>query len=118
MLVDFITQNPQLKTDNTSSTCVIMAASTKKMAGVSDDSSSSDDEELRRCKEAVWETQPNKTKGECCLLCLKCGPKSRLNCSNFNCPEKMPQISVCRMLIVSNSYIIRQKLHEKCTVYF
>ncbi|XP_047447351.1 protein CUSTOS [Mugil cephalus] len=39
-----------------------MAAPGRKMVGVSDDSSSSDDEELRRCQEAVWETQTNKTK--------------------------------------------------------
>ncbi|XP_033476402.2 protein CUSTOS isoform X1 [Epinephelus lanceolatus] len=34
-----------------------MAASTKKMVGVSEDSSSSDDEALKKCREAVWETQ-------------------------------------------------------------
>ncbi|XP_040010546.1 protein CUSTOS isoform X2 [Xiphias gladius] len=57
-----ITQNPQLKTDNTNSTCFIMAAPVKKMVGVSDDSSSSDDEALKRCQEAVWETRTDKGK--------------------------------------------------------
>ncbi|XP_049435411.1 protein CUSTOS [Epinephelus fuscoguttatus] len=39
-----------------------MAASTKKMVGVSEDSSSSDDEALKKCREAVWETQSVKNK--------------------------------------------------------
>ncbi|XP_042276639.1 protein CUSTOS [Thunnus maccoyii] len=39
-----------------------MAAHVKKMVGVSEDSSSSDDEALKRCQEAVWETQAYKTK--------------------------------------------------------
>uniref|UniRef100_A0A4W6F295 Protein CUSTOS n=1 Tax=Lates calcarifer TaxID=8187 RepID=A0A4W6F295_LATCA len=48
-----------------------MAASVKKMVGVSDDSSSSDDETLKRCQEAVWETRPEKKKGEI-LSILSC----------------------------------------------
>ncbi|XP_040010545.1 protein CUSTOS isoform X1 [Xiphias gladius] len=73
-----ITQNPQLKTDNTNSTCFIMAAPVKKMVGVSDDSSSSDDEALKRCQEAVWETRTDKGKGESWFFwfCLWCETKS------------------------------------------
>ncbi|XP_053180955.1 protein CUSTOS [Scomber japonicus] len=39
-----------------------MAAHAAKMVGVSEDSSSSDDEALRRCQEAVWDTQLTKKK--------------------------------------------------------
>lgn len=51
----------------------IMAARVKKMVGVSEDSSSSDDEELKRCQEAVWETQTNKTKGEFSVIFVRLG---------------------------------------------
>lgn len=43
-----------------------MAAPAGKVLGVSEDSSSSDEEERKRFQEAVWETQTNKARGECC----------------------------------------------------
>lgn len=42
-----------------------MAAPAGKMRRASDDSSSSSDEEaLRRCQEAVWESKPDRQKGD------------------------------------------------------
>lgn len=45
------------------STWLIMAARAGKMERDSGGSSSSDEEELRRCRDAVWETPSDKKKG-------------------------------------------------------
>lgn len=55
--------NPDAAT-RSDGTCFTMATSAKKMLGASDDFSSSDEEELKRCREAVWETRSGKNTGD------------------------------------------------------
>lgn len=105
----FWTTLPTILSRKQFGTCVVMTGNAVKMVGSARDSSSSDDDEaLKRCQEAVWDTQKRETSGNCCLFYIS----SRYQ---YNGETDSNAKARCAYPVIPQLAWIRYPQIEKCT---